>query len=69
MLMCKKQINFLIYCIEIYRKAKHMAGNDVMALFDKYNVTGFIIDCYEALHVEGDEATIWQIDDYLAHRP
>jgi hypothetical protein len=65
--MCKKQINFFIYCIEIYRKAKNMSGSDVMTLFDTYGVTDFIIKGYEALHTEGSSATIWEIDDFLAH--
>jgi hypothetical protein len=65
--MCKKQINFLIYCLEIYRKAKNISGKDAMKLFDSYHVTDFIIDCYEGLHTEGANATIWQIDDFIAH--
>jgi hypothetical protein len=67
--MCKKEINFLIYCIEIYRIEKRITGTETLKLFDVYGVTEFILDCYEALHVEGASATIWQIDDFIANHP
>jgi hypothetical protein len=67
--MCKKEINFLIYCVEIYRREKKLSGAQTLKLFDDYDVTGFILGCYEALHIEGESATIWQIDDFIAHHP
>jgi hypothetical protein len=67
--VCKKEINFLIYCIEIYRKEKKLTGVQTLKLFDDYGITDFILDCYEALHIEGANATIWQIDDFIAHHP
>jgi hypothetical protein len=67
--MCKKEADFLIYCLEIYKSAKNLTGAQAMELFDNYGVTGFILECYEALHVEGESATIWQIDDFIAHHP
>jgi hypothetical protein len=66
--MNKKEIDFLIYCIEIYRAAKGMSGRHVMSIFDESGATDFIIDCYEALHIEAADAIIWQIDDFISHR-
>jgi hypothetical protein len=67
--MCKKETDFLIYCLEIYKSAKNLTGAQTMDLFDTHGVTGFILECYEALHVEGESAIIWQINDFIAHHP
>ncbi|GHU16630.1 hypothetical protein FACS1894163_06300 [Spirochaetia bacterium] len=64
--MCKNEIDFLIYCIEIYKSEKELSGKEVLDLFDTYGVTEYIVDCYEILHIEGNQATISRIDDFLA---
>ncbi|GHT67304.1 hypothetical protein AGMMS4952_05720 [Spirochaetia bacterium] len=64
--MCKNEIDFLIYCIEIYKSQKKLSGKEVLDLFDTYGVTEYIVDCYEILHIEGSQATISRIDDFLA---
>ncbi|MDR3247740.1 MAG: DUF3791 domain-containing protein [Treponema sp.] len=67
--MCKKEVDFLIYCIEFYKAAKGLTGAQTIHSFDSYGVTGFILECYEALHIEGESAIIQQIDDFIAHHP
>lgn len=37
-----KEGNFLVYCIEKYKSAKHLTGKQVSELFSKYNVWGII---------------------------
>ncbi|GHV52662.1 hypothetical protein AGMMS49579_10280 [Spirochaetia bacterium] len=64
--MCKNEIDFLIYCIEIYKSQKKLSGKEVLDLFDAYEVTEYIVDCYEILHIEGSQATISRIDEFLA---
>jgi hypothetical protein len=65
--MCKKEVDFLIYCVEVYKSAKKLSGKDVIAIFDKYGVTDFITSCFEGLHIEGASAIVWQIDDFIKH--
>lgn len=60
-----KEVNFLIYCLEEYKAAKNMTGKQVMEIFEKYQVTDYILSCYEALHTTGANYIVSDIDDYL----
>jgi hypothetical protein len=60
---------FLILAIEGYKLEKSMHGKDVVALFDKYGVTGYILECHQVLHCQGIKALVWDIDDFIAHHP
>lgn len=59
---------FLIYCIEIYKRAKRASGRQVYGLFDRYGVLGYIRDCYGALHVTGDNYIVQDIDRFIANQ-
>ncbi|MDR3292842.1 MAG: DUF3791 domain-containing protein [Clostridiales bacterium] len=63
-----ERIQFLAYCIEIYKEAKSMKGNEVHALFEKYGVLDYVYDCYDALHTTCREYTIEDIDEFIAVR-
>ncbi|MDR1925192.1 MAG: DUF3791 domain-containing protein [Planctomycetaceae bacterium] len=65
--MHSNKIDFLIYCIEIYKSCKKMSGKEVITLFDRFCVTNFILDCYDVLHTEGEKTITWEIDDFLTH--
>jgi hypothetical protein len=66
--MSDRKTDFLIFCIEIYKNAKGKTGRQALSIFDASGATGFIFDCYEALHVEGKDAIVWQIEDFISHR-
>ncbi|GHU62121.1 hypothetical protein FACS189445_4830 [Spirochaetia bacterium] len=59
-------INFLVYCIESYKSAKHYTGKQVISLFTRYGVLDYIIDCAGALHTTGEQYIIQDIDEYIA---
>ena len=61
-----KEANFLIYCMEQYKAAKKMTGKQVIELFDKYEISKYIISCFEALHTTGSNYIIEDIDSYIA---
>lgn len=63
-----KEGTFLVYCMEIYKYAKKLTGKEVSALFQKYKVSEYILDCYEALHTTGENYIIADIDAYIAVR-
>ena len=63
-----KEGKFLIYCLEIYRREKNLTGKQVMELFKKYGVVDFIMSCYEALHVTGEDYIIEDIDLFIEAR-
>jgi hypothetical protein len=60
---------FLVYCLEIYRAAKHMSGKEVIALFKQYGITHYVLSCYEALHTTGTNYIIEDIDLFIEARP
>lgn len=62
------RVQFEVFCLEIYRAAKRLSGPEVVELFDRYDVFGFIEDCGDALHCQGEQATIADIDEYIRHR-
>lgn len=63
-----KESNFLIYCMERYRHLKGLSGSDVAKVFDKYEVYGYILRYFEALHTMGDQYIIQDIDDYIKQK-
>jgi len=59
---------FLVYCLEMYRAAKHMTGKQVIELFKKYDVTDYVLSCYEALHTTGTNYIVEDIDLFVEAR-
>jgi len=61
-----KEGAFLVYCLEVYRKAKDLSGRQVIDLFKKYGVTDYVMSSYDALHTTGSEYTVEDIDLFIA---
>ena len=60
--------DFLIYCVEIYKNARHLTGQEVSRLFTRYDVWDYIYSCFEALHTTGENYIIEDIDLYISER-
>ncbi len=56
---------FLIYCIEMYRRAKRLSGRDAYNLFRSHGVDDYVRRCYGALHTTGESYILSDIDGYL----
>lgn len=67
-MIMSKEGNFLAYCIEKYKSAKHLTGKQVSELFSQYNVWDYIYSCFEALHTTGDHYIVEDIDLYIEAR-
>lgn len=63
-----KQGDFLIYCVETYKNAKHLTGSQVAELFTRYDVWVYVYSCYEALHTTGANYIVEDIDLYIEAR-
>ncbi|MDR0564300.1 MAG: DUF3791 domain-containing protein [Azoarcus sp.] len=59
---------FLIYCLEIYKAAKHMTGQQVIKFFKHFGITDYVLSCYEALHTTGTNYIIEDIDLFVKAR-
>ena len=54
--------------IRLFRKACgrwNKTNNECADIFDKYEIDTYIKDFYEILHVQGDEANLNDIEEYL----
>ena len=56
---------FVAFCIEEYRAAKELTGEEVMELFAKYGVTDYLSKCFEPLHTQGRQWLIAEIDEFI----
>ena len=46
----RKEIDFLIYCMERYRYFKGLSGKEAAALFEQYDMYHYISKYFEVLH-------------------
>ena len=63
-----KEGDYLVFAIEQYRHAKGLSGEEVIALFKKYNIAQRIKDLYELYHIEREQNMIDDIDEFIASR-
>ena len=59
---------FLIYCIEMYRRAKHISGRDAYELFRSTNADDYVRRSYGALHTTGEQYILADIDGYISSK-
>ena len=58
---------FLVYCLEVYRAAKGASGRAAVELFERFGVTGYVMRNYQALHTEGEQYLVRDIDRFIAN--
>ena len=63
-----KEGKFLVFCLEMYRASKNMTGRQVIELFKRYNITDYVLSCYEALHTTGTNYIVEDIDLFIEAR-
>lgn len=61
-------LKFKLFCIEMYKLKNNMTGEDVIKLFNKYNVLDFIEECYDVLHTLDYSIIIEDIERYINNR-
>ncbi len=59
---------FISFCIEQYKEAKNLSGEEAVEVFSRYDVMDYLSDCYEALHTQGKEWLLEEIDEYIGIR-
>lgn len=61
------KLEFVAFCIEQYKKTVNMSGCEVEQMFSYQGVITFLIDNYEILHTQGEQAIMNEIEGYLKH--
>lgn len=59
---------FLSFCIEQYKMEQGLSGEEVMNLFERYNVLPYLSDNFEVLHTQSRQWLLEEIEDYIAKR-
>ena len=59
---------FLIYCMEIYKRAENLTGTQVLELFSRYNLFDYVTEFYEILHIHGVPYILQDINDYISEQ-
>lgn len=59
---------FLIYCIEMYRRAKRITGRAAYELFRSTNADDYVRRSYGALHTTGEQYILADIDGYISSK-
>lgn len=60
------KLEFLIYCIEEYKRRNGTTGCETYNLFERSGASRYIIDHYDALHTAGVEYTLADIKPMMA---
>lgn len=61
-----KEGTFLVYCMERYRYAKKLSGQETSALFDQFKIYDYILRYFESLHTMSEQRIVQDIDEYIA---
>ena len=59
---------FVSFCIEQYAKAKNMATEDVVNLFEQYGIAEHFCEFYDVLHTQGGQWLVEEIDKMINER-
>lgn len=59
---------FLSFCIEQYGKKHLLNGDEVVSLFDRYEVFTYLEENFEVLHTQGYQWLMEEIDELIRIR-
>lgn len=59
---------FVVFCMEYYKREKNLSGSEIYDLFDQYGVLDYLENGYDVLHTQGKEWLMKDIDEYLKNR-
>ena len=63
-----KILLFKMFCIENYRKAKGLLGEEALSLFSRYRVFDFLDSTFEMLHTQDTDYMIDTIATYIKRK-
>lgn len=68
MITLNKTQQFIVFCIEQYKKSTGITGMQAYIDFKKYGVFSFLESGYEVLHTQGHRYIIQEITVYIQHQ-
>jgi hypothetical protein len=64
----EKILEFIVFCIEEYKNAKNLQGEEVYRLFNEKGVLNFLNENFSLLHTFGKEYVLDTIDEFIKTR-
>lgn len=59
---------FISFCIEQYGKKHNLSGDEVVSMFEQYEVLPYLEENFEVLHTQGHHWLIEEIDEFINNR-
>jgi len=59
---------FLSFCIEQYKNAKHIGGEEAMRILDHYGALEYLSAHFDTLHTQSHHWLLADIDEYISLR-
>ena len=56
---------FVSFCVEQYKSAKGLSGEEAMNVLNRYGVLEYLEECYEPLHTQGKQWLLEEIDEFI----
>jgi len=63
-----KELRYLVFAMEEYKKAYNLTGKEVYEIFKKYDFFSYIIDLYELLHIQGQQYLFEELAQYQGRK-
>lgn len=58
---------FLSFCIEQYKNAKGISGQDSMTVLSEHGVLDYLEDNFEVIHTQSPQWILEEIDEFMAN--
>lgn len=59
---------FISFCIEQYKMAKGLTGEESMRILSHYGVLDYLNEFYDVLHTQGGQWLLADMDEFIANR-
>ncbi len=59
---------FMSFCIELYKNAKGITGEQAIMVFDKYGVLDYLNEFFDVLHTQSHHWILADIEDFINNR-
>ncbi len=56
---------FVSFCLEEYKTAKGIPGEEALAIFLEYNLVDYLSEYYDVLHTQSRQWILEDIDEYI----
>jgi len=63
-----KTTNFVVFCLEAYKREKKLEARIVADQFAEYSVIEYLVENYDLLHTLGERALVEDIEKFLTMR-